>query len=115
MSVITEDADLNKLFSIGSWVRVGDVSSGPVFTVLATDTSHSVITLSSAYTGISRPSGVPLYYQRHNDRYQYVITFHSSLGDVPTLQVDTKNLFENFIPSSAVVTGCDLHTSQVDE
>ena len=63
--------------------------------VTEVDMGNSIIYLDSPYLGATQFSGIPLYYQEKKDRFQYIVTFESSLGDLSALQGEGSALFEN--------------------
>ncbi len=95
-------------FKVDDWIRIGDQSTGPIFTILEkNEQAPYSIKLSSAYPA-STNSAVPIFQHGssgHRNGYQYIIYFDPALGDIPPLDVDGRNLLGN--DAVVTITACD--------
>ena len=85
-------------FQVGDWIRIGEQSSGPLFSILEKD-KHApyVLKLSSTYMGQTM-SDAQIFRHcslSHCTGYQYIISFDPELGDISSLEVDGTDLVGN--------------------
>jgi hypothetical protein len=120
-NLVYPDIDPSDVFEIGDWIRLDDEENGPVYTIYDMNIyAPYEITLSSAYWG-SSASNVQVYEQGSNAMgrrlgYQYIITFDSNLGDLPSILVDDTQLTDNLIANAtASVLACNWHQYQIIE
>jgi hypothetical protein len=93
---------------VGDWIRIGDQSNGPIFTIVAMDQfAPFAIALSSIYVGPTM-SATPIFQHGSPDLrsgYQYIIQFDPVFGDLPALSVNGSNLLGD--NAKVVITACD--------
>jgi len=101
-------------FIVGDWIRIGDQDTGQLFAITdMADVSPFTITLSSPYIGESdlasnvyQHGSSPL----NRNGYQYIVSFDSILGDLPSLDVDGTLLEGD--DATIEVTSCDWNVHQ---
>eukprot|EP00970_Alexandrium_tamarense_P002964 scaffold427_cov103-Alexandrium_tamarense.AAC.19 len=112
LNVVIPNEGLNE-FIVGDWIRIGDEDDGQLFSIaeISLIAPYSV-TLSSSYLGESDTSasiyqhGTPL----NRKGYQYIVSFDSSLGDLPAMQVDGDLMDGD--DATIQVTSCDWNVRQ---
>jgi hypothetical protein len=83
-----------------------------VYTVALIEATVFRITLSSAYTGLSEEDASVCNQPRTG--YQYIVTFNSNLGDLPSLKLDGLLLCNStYSNGTAMLTSCDRLKYQV--
>jgi len=101
-------------FIVGDWIRIGDQDTGQLFAIAdMADVSPFTITLSSPYLGESDDASTV--YQHgssplNRNGYQYIVSFDSILGDLPSLDVDGTLLEGD--DATIEVTSCDWNVHQ---
>jgi hypothetical protein len=112
LSTITPSAELIE-FEVGDWIRVGDRNEGQLFSIVALSEVHPfIVTLSSPYLGETDESASIYQHGTLSDRrgYQYIVSFDSTIGDIPKMLVDGTLLEGD--GAKVEVTSCDWNLSQ---
>ncbi|KAH8049146.1 hypothetical protein JL722_12147 [Aureococcus anophagefferens] len=112
LSVIDPSCDLSAYFEVGDWIRVRNMSTTQVFTVVHMQAvSPYALTLSSQWLGDD--DGELKIYEHgaglkgHRAAYRYVVTFDTLLGDLPTMAATPPS-----IKFTTAVTYCERYRYQ---
>ena len=101
-------------FIVEDWIRIGDQDEGQLFSITdIADVSPFTITLSSPYIGeTDDATNIYQHGSSHSNRngYQYIVSFDSILGDMPSLGVDGSLLEGD--DATIEVTSCDWNIRQ---
>ena len=104
-SIITDiSSDPANIFIVGDWIRLHSLT-GPVFTIVAIDSTKKSISLSSAVK-LSSVINAPLFNHARNG-YQYIIEFDSNHGDLNDLQVLSSLIDSNNNPAYVQLIACN--------
>jgi len=108
---IYPQGDLSGYLSVGDWVRLAS-HDGFVYNIVSMKaTSPYTIRLNKPYEGLTS-NNATIYRQDtkgHVAGYQYIITFDSNTGDLPSFVINGSNLIASGggNPTSAEVVSCD--------
>jgi len=104
-SIITDiSSDPASIFIVGDWIRLHSLT-GPVFTIVAIDSTKKSISLSSSVE-LSSVINAPLFKHTRNG-YQYIIEFDSNHGDLNDLQVLSSLIDSNNNPAYVQLIACN--------